>query len=286
VGRERHARAQVQTAYQVIVAADEAAITNNEGALWNSGKVASAQQYGIAYVGPALAKATKYWWKVRTWNQEDTTSPWSAATTFVTGFFQPTDWDSGAKWIRHPQSVGAATDAPPMFRKSFTVDKPVKYAFLYVTGLGHFVASLNGQKIGNHEIDPAWTDYDHTMSYVTFDVTKSLVMGTNALGVMLGSGWLNAEDNVGVRPFGVMRMLAQLRVVYDDGHGDGARKRTDVEGDRRPHHLHGVPWRREIRRTEVAGGMEHSHLRRFGVGRGRRQRPRPALCARRRRLRS
>ncbi len=64
---------------------------------------------------------------------------------------------------------------------------------------------------------PAWTDYDHTMSYVTFDVTQSLVVGANAIGVMLGTGWLNAKDSSGVRLFGVMRMLAQLHVVYNDG---------------------------------------------------------------------
>ena len=104
------ARAEAQTAYQIIVAADEATITANQGMLWDSGKVASAQQYGVAYGGPALAKTTKYWWKVRTWNKEDHASPWSAATTFVTGFFQPTDWDHGAQWIRHPQSTSATTD--------------------------------------------------------------------------------------------------------------------------------------------------------------------------------
>jgi alpha-L-rhamnosidase len=210
-------RAQAQTAYQIIVAADEAEIAANQGKLWDSGKVASAQQYGVEYAGSALTKTTKYWWKVRTWNKQDHASPWSAANTFVTGFFQAPDWDKGAQWIRHPKSVSAATDAPPMFRKAFSVDKPVKQAFLYLSGLGQFVASLNGKKVGNHEIDPAWTDYDHTMSYVTFDVTQSLTMGANALGVMLGSGWLNATDNVGVRPFGVMRMLAQLHVVYSDG---------------------------------------------------------------------
>ena len=50
------------------------------------------------------------------------------------------------------------TDAPPIFRKSFSISKPVKQAFLYVTGLGHFVASMNGKKLGNHEIDPATFD--------------------------------------------------------------------------------------------------------------------------------
>ena len=63
------ARAEVQTAYQIIVAADEATITANQGTLWDSGKVASAQQYGVTYAGPALAKTTKYWWKVRTLEQ-------------------------------------------------------------------------------------------------------------------------------------------------------------------------------------------------------------------------
>ena len=211
------ARAEAQTAYQIIVAADEGAITSNQGTLWDSGKVASAQQYGVAYAGPALAKTTKYWWKVRTWNKEDRASAWSAASTLVTGFFQPTDWDRGAQWIRHPQSVSATTDVPAMFRKSFSVSKPVKQAFLYVTGLGQFVASMNGKKVGNHEIDPAWTDYDKVVNYVTFDVTQSIVTGANAIGVMLGSGWLNATDQSGVRSFGVMRMLAQLHVVYSDG---------------------------------------------------------------------
>ena len=211
------ARAETQTAYQIIVATDEAAIAANQGALWDSGKVASSQQYGVTYAGPALAKTTKYWWKVRTWNKEDRASAWSAASTFVTGFFQATDWDRGAQWIRHPQATGAATDVPATFRKSFSVSKPVKQAFLYVTGLGQFVASLNGKKVGNHEIDPAWTDYDKLVNYVTFDVTQSIVTGTNAIGVMLGSGWLNAADSSGVRPFGVMRMLAQLHVVYSDG---------------------------------------------------------------------
>lgn len=211
------ARAETQTAYQIIVADDEAKITANEGTQWDTGKVDSAQQYGVAYEGTPLAKTTKYWWKVRTWNKGDRPSPWSAASTFVTGFFQPADWAPAAQWIRHPKSVSAKTELPPLFRKSFSVEKTVKQAFLYVTGLGHFVASINGNKIGNHEIDPAWTDYDHTVNYVTFDVTQALVTGTNAIGVMLGTGWLNAVDKMALRSFGVMRMIAQLHVVYTDG---------------------------------------------------------------------
>ena len=60
------ARSEAQTAYQIIVATDEGAITANRGTLWDSGKIASAQQYGVSYAGRALASTTKYWWKVRT----------------------------------------------------------------------------------------------------------------------------------------------------------------------------------------------------------------------------
>ena len=225
------ARAEAQTAYQIIVAADEGAITSNQGTLWDSGKVASAQQYGVTYAGPALAKTTKYWWKVRTWNKEDRASAWSAASTLVTGFFQPTDWDRGAQWIRHPQSVSATTDVPAMFRKSFSISKPVKQAFLYVTGLGQFVASMNGKKIGNHEIDPAWTDYDKLVNYVTFDVTQSIVTGANAVGVMLGSGWLSGhrpKRRAFVRGDANARATARR---LQRRHVDGGGERPDVEGE-------------------------------------------------------
>ncbi|MEP6651869.1 MAG: family 78 glycoside hydrolase catalytic domain [Myxococcales bacterium] len=210
------ARGEAQTGYQLIVSADEAAITANKGPLWDSGKVASAQQFGVVYAGPALTKTSKYWWKVRTWNKKDQASTWSAANMFVTSFFQPTDWDKGAQWIRHPKAVSAATNGSVMLRKSFMVAKSVKQAYLYVTGLGQFVATLNGKKIGNHEIDPAQTDYTVTVNYVTFDVTQQLVMGSNAMGVMLGIGWLTGPKQDSGR-YGVLRMFAQLHVVYTDG---------------------------------------------------------------------
>ena len=52
-------------------------------------------------------------------------------------------------------------------------------------------------------------------------------------------------------------------------HVDGGGERPDVEGEHQPHHLHGAPRHRKIRRAEVARRMEHSHLRRLGLGRRR-----------------
>ena len=210
-------RGERQTAYQIQVAINPAEFTSDQGSLWDSGKVPSAQQFGITYAGSSLAKTSKYCWRVRTWDKDNMVSPWSENKSFVTGFFQKSDWNIGTKWIQHPESVSAATDVPVIFRKTFSVSKTVKQAFLYVTGLGQFVASLNGSKVGNHAIDPAWTDYDRSVNYVTFDVTSQITQGANALGIMLGSGWLNATDNHAVRPFGVLRMMAQLHIDYSDG---------------------------------------------------------------------
>ena len=44
---------------------------------------------------------------------------------------------------------------------------------------------------------PGWTSYTHRLRYQTFDVTKMLHEGTNALGAMLGGGggliWLRLQ---------------------------------------------------------------------------------------------
>ncbi len=210
-------RGERQTAYEIIVSAKEAEIRANRGTLWDSGKVASAQQYGISYGGPALTKTTKYWWKVRAWDNDSQPSPWSDEASFITGFFQLSDWNPSGQWIAAPESVTTKAGPRPMFRKTFQADKPVRNAYLYVTGLGQFVASLNGTKVGNHEIDPAWTDYDRTVDYVTFDVTSQVKTGGNALGVMLGSGWLGSHDSAGIRNFGPLRLRAQLHLEYSDG---------------------------------------------------------------------
>ena len=212
-------RREVQSAYEIIVA-DTRTGLDGAAPLWRSGKVLSAQQYGVVYAGPPLRKTSKYWWQVRTWDKDDQVSPWSVPVSFVTAFFAPGDAAPGARWIRHPEADSRAVDPPPMFRRSFRIDKPVKQAFLYVCGLGQFVASLNGAKIGDHELDPVWTDYEKTACYVTFDVTPQILSGTNVLGVLLGNGWLGDDRSKGTRDFGTMKLWAQLHVDYADGTAD------------------------------------------------------------------
>lgn len=207
-------RGQIQTAYQVMVVTKTDNFENSNNVVWNSGKQLSNEQYGIVYSGKSLLSSTRYWWKVRTWNKDNVASPWSTPVSFVTGFLRLGDWAANTRWIRLPKAISKEVNPLPMFRKEFTVSKKVSSAWLYISGLGQFNSYLNGMKIGDHVMDPAWTNYSKTVNYVTFDLTSKLRVGKNAIGVMLGNG---VFANKGMRDFGPLVIIAQLHINFTDG---------------------------------------------------------------------
>ena len=158
----------------------------------------------------------------------------------------PTDglWTTGendrpAKMLGRPsefRAMGFAGEKPepvdpaPLFRKTFTLDRPVKRATASISGLGYYELSLNGKKVGDHVLDPAFTRYDRRVLYVTYDVTSQLARGANALGVMLGNGWYNYHvqsawdfDNAPWRS--QPKVIFQLDVEFADG------SRTTIASD-------------------------------------------------------
>ena len=60
-----------------------------------------------------------------------------------------------AIWITTNQSA----EGMPLFRKAFEVEKKPETAKLYATALGVYDVSVNGKRVGNHELKPGWTDY-------------------------------------------------------------------------------------------------------------------------------
>lgn len=82
-------------------------------------------------------------------------------------------------------------------RTTIELTKPVRAATAKVCGLGQFVFSVNGSKVGDHELDPGWTDYRKAIQYVTFDLTDVLRVGKNALGAEIGNGWFLMDDAEG-----------------------------------------------------------------------------------------
>ena len=113
-------------------------------------------------------------------------------------------------------------DHSPLFRKEFKVTKKVNSAHLYICGLGYYEAFLNGKKVGDHVLDPAWTNYGQRSFYVTYDITKQLILGENAIGVMLGRGQYNplCNDIWGLSKSAWVdqpKLIAKLWIEYIDG---------------------------------------------------------------------
>ncbi len=222
-------RDQAQTAYQLIVSSSLEEIGGNRGELWDSGKVESNQSLQMVYGGKALASSTRYYWKVRAWDKNDRAGQWSQVAWFETALLNQRDWQ--AAWINDGKANPVTDegfykiDPAPLFRKEFALAKPVKQARLYITGLGYYEASLNGQRIGDHVLDPGWTKVSERAYYSTFDVTDRLKAGVNCLGVTLGNGWYNplplrmwGHKNIReFLPVGRPRFISQLRIVYQDG---------------------------------------------------------------------
>ena len=54
----------------------------------------------------------------------------------------------------------------PQFRCQFKTEGKIRRANARVCGLGHFEFMLNGEKVGDHFLDPGWTCYDKEALYV------------------------------------------------------------------------------------------------------------------------
>ncbi len=222
-------RAELQTAYQVLVASTPENLAANRGDLWDSGRVASNQNIQVEYAGQPLASQMRCHWKVRVWDKDGKPSAWSRPATWKMGLLSPQDWQ--ALWLNDGKANPAKDedfykeDPAPLFRKEFALPKKIARARLYISGLGYYQASLNGKPIGDHALDPGWTGYAQRILYSTYDVTGQLRRGDNCLGVMLGNGWynplplrmwghLNVREHLAV---GRPRFIARLEVDFADG---------------------------------------------------------------------
>lgn len=78
----------------------------------------------------------------------------------------------------------------PWMRKEFDVEDPAG-AVLAICGLGYYEVYINGEKVGDHRLDPIVSVYDKRALYVTYDVSSMLKKGRNAIGVVLGTGWFD-----------------------------------------------------------------------------------------------
>lgn len=237
-----------QTGYQILVASSEEKLNKNEGDIWNSGKVVSNKNLQISYNGKPLKTEFKYFWKVKVWSQKDKSSNWSKTASFR---IAPSASALNPIWIgaitkadshlpegrnyhtatfnkEKKASLINASDSLSrrsiILRKPFSVNKEIKEAVVYISGLGHYELTINGKKIGNSEFAPLWTDYDKTVNYNTYELSANqLQNGENVIGVLLGNGMYNTLAERYSKfyiSFGPPTLFFKMKVIYKDGSED------------------------------------------------------------------
>jgi alpha-L-rhamnosidase len=218
---EAKGREQRQTAYQVLVASSRKKLAADKGDLWDSGKVNSDQSIQLPYAGQPLVSSEACFWKVRVWNQDGQRSAWSRPAFWTMGLLSPGDWH--AQWIglNGEAATNESRRLPARWlRKEFTLPKKIKRATVYFSGLGWSELYINGKKIGDHVLSPPLSQYPQRAYYETYDLTKSLRRGDNAMGVVLGNGRFYAPRlayPTKTISFGLPKLLLQLRLEFADG---------------------------------------------------------------------
>lgn len=226
-----------QSAYRILVSEDTPSLKKNEGTFWDSQKTAGSVSIGTSYAGPALAPGHTYYWKVMVWDaKRNDSSHWSPIASWQMGLFNKPDWKN-AQWIGYaalPESSlllpapsvkgvkksGPFRDTLPLFRREFEISKPLLRATAFVSGLGHFELSVNGEKTGDHFLDPGWVAYDKKALYVALDLTPQLRPGANAIGVMLGNGFYyipRERYHKLLTAYGYPKLIARIVLEYRDG---------------------------------------------------------------------
>ncbi|NSW90763.1 MAG: family 78 glycoside hydrolase catalytic domain [Firmicutes bacterium] len=237
------ARSVMQEAYRIQVSKEDMSFTN---LVWDSGRVGSDQSVHVEYSGKLLESCTRYYYRVKIWDNKGNESAWSETAYWEMGLLCPEEWI--AKWISintadiadTVYNTGAGThghesdgseptagysklDPCPYMRKRFKLDGKIKKVRVYATALGLYELRINGLKVGDYLFTPGWTSYNKRIQYQTYDVTSLLNEGQNAIGIILGNGWYKGnlawtkQKNIyGDR----LAALVQMHITYEDGRED------------------------------------------------------------------
>ncbi|SDS09667.1 alpha-L-rhamnosidase [Actinopolymorpha singaporensis] len=183
---------------------------------------------GTYYLELSEPRGSVHWLGVR--HDDPRQDPYPDGTGYADG--EPVNVDRWTCTIPPPPP------ADPLLRREFHLDGAVMSARLYICGLGHGVAWVNGRRVGDAELSPATTDYDRRLLYTTHDVTSLLRRGNNAIGVALGRGFFATRapdtDGSNLQPWvSEPQVRAQLEVRLAGG------RRVTIGSDRTWHYIEG-----------------------------------------------
>lgn len=193
-----------QVAYRIIV--EEVGDGSAIRPVWDSGTVDSASREAV-YAGEELQSRGRYRWRLSLRSASgcdalsDNANSVEGVAVFEMGLLSESDWTSGW-WSASGQWSGRALQ----FRLPFAVSRVPDRARAYICGIGYHVLTVNGRRLDDRVLEPAWTDYSRRVLYSTYDIGSALATGENVVGVLVGNGW-----------YGKPILRAQIELSYPDG---------------------------------------------------------------------
>lgn len=193
-----------QTAYQILVADNEADLKKDNGNVWNSGMVKSEQSIKIDYEGKPLESRKRYFWKVKIWNEKNKPTSYSEATWWEMALLKKEDWS--AHWIGKNGTDGKAIE----LQKEFNLSKRATRARIYVTGVGAYHLIFNGKKVGQDILTPSILQNSKAIPYQIYEISnEDLSIGINFITATLGNAW--QKGNL------PNKLLFQMEMEFYDG---------------------------------------------------------------------
>jgi alpha-L-rhamnosidase len=206
----------MQSAYEILVAADAMNLQPGKAEAWDSGRISSSESVNVAYSGGALKSQQRYFWRVVTWDDKGAQSV-SEPAWFETGLFHVADWKaqwiarkdpaaeqelSAMRWIwltnSDPMHVASATPAHFLYR--LHLDAAPVAASLHILARGQFIAHVNGRVTGHHD---EWGAFDRE------EIAYLLHPGDNEIEVDVISHRAGAPPNTSPSAFAASFHITQ-----------------------------------------------------------------------------
>lgn len=207
----------VQHSYVLNVATSKAGLSSPD--IWSSGVVVSNVPFAKMEDQGILKSDMTYYWQVKAWNADSTQVIVSEPAGFHTAMMDRSDWE--AVWIT--DSYDKNHESAPMFRKDFNAGADITSARIYMSACAYAEIRLNGEKISDAFLDPAYTHYDKRNLYTVTDVTEKVKSGDNTLTAVLGNGFYNEIKPVATWNFenarwrDRARFILELHITHKDG---------------------------------------------------------------------